>query len=133
MDMTITKEKKYHAFVRIVFWVIIGLLAALFFSALFAVAVTFLWNRLMPVLFGLPEVSYLQALGLLLLARLLVGGWHRGHHNKDGHGSFHDLFHRKDFHHYEEIHRNKKDFPEFWEEEGQEAFKRYLEKREHSG
>lgn len=132
MDKIITKEKKYHTFGRIVFWVVIGVLAALFFSALFAVAVTFLWNRLMPELFGLPEVTYLQALGLLLLARLLVGGWHRGHHNKDGHGGFHDLFHRKDVHHYEEIHRNKKDFPEFWESEGREAFRRYLDRGEHS-
>jgi hypothetical protein len=31
----------------------------------------FLWNSLMPVLFGLKPLSWLQAVGLSLLARLL--------------------------------------------------------------
>jgi len=39
-----------------------------------------LWNWLVPTLFGGPRLGYLQALGLLLLARLLVGGLRpRGH------------------------------------------------------
>jgi hypothetical protein len=32
-----------------------------------------LWNWLMPVLFHLPQISYLQSLGLLLLAKILFG------------------------------------------------------------
>jgi hypothetical protein len=34
-----------------------------------------LWNALMPALFHLPYVSFLQALGLLILSRLLLGGF----------------------------------------------------------
>ena len=41
-------------------------------------AVMLLWNRLMPVLFGLRAIGYLQAVGLLVLARVLVGGFHHG-------------------------------------------------------
>jgi hypothetical protein len=45
-----------------------------------------LWNGLVPELFGGPMLSYWQALGLLVLARLLFGGlrphgpgrWRRG-------------------------------------------------------
>jgi hypothetical protein len=33
-----------------------------------------LWNALMPPIFGLPAIGYWQALGLLLLGRLLFGG-----------------------------------------------------------
>ena len=33
-----------------------------------------LWNVLMPSLFHLPAISWVQALGLLILARLLFGG-----------------------------------------------------------
>ncbi len=33
-----------------------------------------LWNALMPDLFGLPELDFLQAMGLLLLSRILFGG-----------------------------------------------------------
>ena len=35
-----------------------------------------LWNDLMPGLFGWKEVTWAQALGLLVLARILVGGFH---------------------------------------------------------
>jgi len=38
-----------------------------------------LWNGLMPAIFGLHAVRFWQALGLLVLARILVGGIHRGH------------------------------------------------------
>jgi hypothetical protein len=34
-----------------------------------------LWNWLMPVLFGLHRIGFWQALGLLLLAKILFGGF----------------------------------------------------------
>jgi hypothetical protein len=34
-----------------------------------------LWNWLLPPLFGLPEVTVWQGLGLLVLSRLLFGGF----------------------------------------------------------
>lgn len=34
-----------------------------------------LWNTLMPAILHLPAISFWQALGLLLLSRLLFGGW----------------------------------------------------------
>jgi len=40
-----------------------------------------LWNALIPRIFGLPAISFWQALGLLLLIRVLfgkVGGWGPG-------------------------------------------------------
>jgi hypothetical protein len=33
-----------------------------------------LWNALMPAILGLPAITFWQALGLLLLTRLLFGG-----------------------------------------------------------
>ncbi len=32
----------------------------------------FLWNSLMPALFGLKQISWLQGVGLFLLAKLLL-------------------------------------------------------------
>lgn len=52
--------------------------------ALLALAVMVLWNSLVPQLFRGPALQYWQALGLLLLSRILFGGlrgrggWH-GH------------------------------------------------------
>jgi hypothetical protein len=48
-----------------------------------------LWNMLIPGVFHGPEITYGQALGILILARLLFGGWgrHRGgwrHHRWRG-------------------------------------------------
>jgi hypothetical protein len=36
--------------------------------------VEWLWNWLMPMLFGLRQVTFWQALGLLALSRILFGG-----------------------------------------------------------
>jgi len=47
--------------------------------AVFGAAVMLLWNALLPQIFGLPELNYLQAAGLLLLSRILFGGM-GGHH-----------------------------------------------------
>ncbi len=35
--------------------------------------VLLLWNWLMPVIFGLKTISYIQALGLFILSRILFG------------------------------------------------------------
>jgi type VI protein secretion system component VasK len=50
-------------------------LFALLFAAVFGWSVHALWNVLMPALFGLPRISFWQALGLLTLSWLLFGGW----------------------------------------------------------
>lgn len=36
--------------------------------------VMWLWNALIPEIFGASQITWFQALGLLVLARLLVGG-----------------------------------------------------------
>lgn len=38
--------------------------------------VQWLWNWLLPALFGWPQVTFWQALGFLALCRILFGGWH---------------------------------------------------------
>lgn len=66
---------------------------------LLAGAVMLLWNAILPEVLGARPVTYWQALGLLVLSRLLFGGWgnpprgnpprgrswkkyHRGHWNQ---------------------------------------------------
>jgi len=50
----------------------IGIMLAM--VAVFGAAVMLLWNALMPQIFDIPQISYLQAAGLLVLARVLFGG-----------------------------------------------------------
>ena len=51
--------------------------------AIFSWATMALWNELMPELFKLPVINYWQALGLIVLTRLLMGTW-RHHHDWPG-------------------------------------------------
>ena len=48
----------------------------------FGFLVMSLWNWLAPAVFGLHPITFWQALGLLLLSKLLFGGFRGGH----GHG-----------------------------------------------
>jgi hypothetical protein len=51
---------------------------ALLAVAVFGLVVMWLWNWLMPALFALPRIGLWQALGLLILSKILFGGFH-GH------------------------------------------------------
>lgn len=55
------------------------------FAFAFGWLVMWLWNALIPVIFHGPTVTYMQAIGLLVLTRLLVGrgGGHWGHHKRN--------------------------------------------------
>ena len=59
-----------HRFLRGLKIVLIGLTAITVFSFL----VMGLWNWLMPVVFGLHAISFWQALGILVLSKILFGG-----------------------------------------------------------
>ena len=61
---------------KIIQYVFLGLVAIALivgFSLLLALPAMWLWNWLMPAIFGLPTVTYWQALGLCLLFRFLFG------------------------------------------------------------
>ena len=66
----------------------IGLLAVV---AGFGAIVMLLWNWLMPSIFGLGAISFWQALGLLVLCRLLFGGF--GWHHRMRRGGMHGRNH----------------------------------------
>lgn len=52
-------------------------IAAVAFTV-FGLVVSHLWNYLMPGLFGLHAITFWQAIGLMLLGRLLFGGFRPG-------------------------------------------------------
>ena len=56
-------------------WFVLGLPFLLIFLAAGGLVLMLLWNALIPAIFGLKAITYLQALGLLVLARILFGGF----------------------------------------------------------
>jgi hypothetical protein len=63
-------------------WILKGLVAGIVFVLLAGTITMLLWNWLVPSLFHGPEIRFLQALGLLLLSKILFSGWggHRWRH-----------------------------------------------------
>jgi len=61
-----------HRIRRVLKFVLIAVLA----GGIFSFVVMWLWNRLMPILFGLHVLSFWQALGLLILSKILFSGFH---------------------------------------------------------
>jgi hypothetical protein len=57
--------------VRIFKFVLFATLAA----AAFSFVVMSLWNWLLPALFGVARITYSQALGILVLSKILFGGF----------------------------------------------------------
>ena len=55
-------------------WIPLVIAGTLAFVALGGEIVRLLWNWLLPPLFGWPELTFWQALGLLVLCRILFGG-----------------------------------------------------------
>lgn len=60
--------------VKITLWIVFGL----FMVVLFGFITMYLWNWLMPKIFGLPELTLLETFGLLLLAKIIFGFGGRG-------------------------------------------------------
>lgn len=54
------------------FVVLVNIPLLVMMAILFSPLIFFLWNSLMPTLFGLKQISWLQAIGLFLLSRLLL-------------------------------------------------------------
>jgi hypothetical protein len=72
---------------RWIFLAPMAILGILLFMAIGGGIVLQLWNWLLPPIFGLPRITFWQALGILALCRILFGGFGR-------HGSFRSRFRR---------------------------------------
>ena len=69
---------------KIFMFVIFFIAAVIVFSAI----VMGLWNAILPAVIGVKTITFIQALGILLLSKILFGGfgrrggWHRGRHEQ---------------------------------------------------
>jgi hypothetical protein len=57
---------------KILKWTLLGVVFVIAFGGLVMV----LWNWLIPSIFNLREINFWEALGLLVLGKLLFGGFH---------------------------------------------------------
>lgn len=107
-------------------WVILGIIAVIGLAILFGFIIMWLWNWLMPSLFGLAAITYWQAVGIFILAKILFGGC------GGGGGKKHSTS-RQSERHCEKGAKGDfsrwKYYDKFWEEEGDRAFRDYVSRK----
>jgi hypothetical protein len=128
MNDIMDRGKRLHPVLRglrIAGLVLLGVIAAAGFALAFGYFVQLLWNWLMPPIFGLKTISYWQAFGLVVLAKLIFGGvLGRGDHDrgrrKEGIAPRGSNLRGPERWRY---------WRDFWDQEGRQAFESYLERR----
>ncbi len=114
--------------IRRVGWIIGGIFLAVFMAFIFGYFVMLLWNWLMPALFGLPVITYWMGFGIIVLARMIFGGF--GHHGPPHHPRDRYCYTKYRKKHPRFGGANKWQYYEdFWHEEGEQAFEQFVEKK----
>ena len=83
-----TRERGRGGWVKRAIFIPIAIVAGIF---IFGSIVMLLWNGILPDLFGIKIITFWQALGLLVLCKILFGGFRGGggHQRFHGHSSWH--------------------------------------------
>ena len=112
-------------------WVILGAIGIGALAILFGFVIMWLWNWLMPELFGLPALSYWQAVGIFILFKIGFGNSGSGScdckHNKSSKHSDSDC--KKDS---KGSFSKWKLYDKFWKEEGEQSYKEYVERKDNT-
>lgn len=102
--------------------IIFGGMFIIGFIILFGFITMWLWNWLMPMIFGLTTLTFWEAIGVLILAKILIGGCNFGDKDKKSSKSFkRDKECKGEFSKW-------KHYDNFWKEEGNQAYEAYKER-----
>ncbi len=123
MENFFTHKFRGKSPIEIAVMIIFGAIAITGLAILFGFVIMWLWNWLMPEIFGLTALTYWQAVGLFILLKLLLGGCGSGS-SKSSKSSK-----RKNDHNSKSDFSKWKYYDKFWEEEGDELYKQYLERK----
>jgi len=116
---------------RIFLVVVGGLALAVIIGLVLAFLVQFLWNQTIATMFDLPAISYWQAFGLFILAKLFFGMGAARHRYG---GKYRKHRHRK----HQRVGIESEDgsdltegetFKQYWHEEGKEAYETFRANR----
>jgi len=104
-------------------FIIFGIVAITGLAILFGFVIMWLWNWIMPELFGLTTLSYWQAVGLFILLKILLGGCgSSGHRSSKKSGSKCKGDSKTEFSKW-------KHYDKFWKEEGDTLYKEYVDRQ----
>lgn len=118
---------KTQRFATLAFKVVMGIIAIVAFAFLIGYGVMLLWNWLIPEIFGVTPITYWQAVGILVLVKVLFGGF-AGNKPKRGHRGPRNHWRRKMRPNCRNDFQTWKYYEKFWEEEGKDSYKKYVER-----
>ncbi len=101
--------------------IIFGAIAITCFAILFGFVVMWLWNWLMPDIFGLTTISYWQAVGLFILAKIIFGGFGGSDKSSSSSDKSCKPKSKSDFSKW-------KHYDDYWKEEGDKAYNDYVDR-----
>jgi hypothetical protein len=116
-------ESRIRHMFRIAGYVILGVLGAAIFAVALGYFVMLLWNWLMPELFGIKTITFWQAAGIIILARLVFGGFK---HPANHHYNYRKPPMMKEHFKNQPFNWKWKYYDEFWKKEGEERFREYI-------
>jgi hypothetical protein len=113
---------------RIMIYTVLGTVAAVGFGLLFGWIIVWLWNWLMPMIFGLPTITFWQGVGIFILAKILFGGF--SSHGDSSKSSKKDKAYQEhwDSDGMKRKFESWKHYDEWWKTEGKAAFESFAEK-----
>jgi len=93
-------ESRTHSCKKVLGWVCFGFLIAFIFAMIFGFFVKLIWGVTLTPMFGLVEPSYFQAVGIIILGRLIFGGFGKKHPTQRSpkekfYGKLHERFHNR--------------------------------------
>jgi hypothetical protein len=109
--------------------VILGVIAFTAFAFLLGILIVYLWNWLMPALFGIKTITFWQAIGILVLARIIFGGLHAGGHHHKHPEKQHGFFRPSRYHMHKAPFSKWSYYDDYWEEEGEKAYDAYVKRK----
>lgn len=123
------KERtRTERFVALAFKGIFGFIAIIAFAFLIGYGVMLLWNWLIPDIFGVKTITYWQAVGMLVLAKVLFGGF-GGNNSKRRSLKSRNHWRRKMNQNCRSDAHTWKYYDKFWEEEGKSAYSAYVARK----
>jgi hypothetical protein len=120
MPCNFVHGERFAALPRPIRFLLFGLMGIAFAACLitiFGLATMWLWNAVIPGISSLPAIGFWQAVGVLILARLLTGRFSHGPHRRR------HRFHRRP-------NSGTDPYEEWWETEGEEAFRAFYRRRQ---
>ena len=118
-----SKWKNVPKPLRVICYVILGLLAIAALSIPFGFGIMWLWNWLMPAIFGLGEINYWQAVGIFVLAKLIFGVGSSGNSSVSKSS-------KEKKNHSDDRGSHWTEYDAWWESEGKKSFEKYTTEKE---